>query len=204
MSDVESFSRFCESEFGRTVVDREAAYVKRHVAADDRILDVGCGIGSLEERFPDYEMVGVDRSAAMVRAARERVPAPSLLGDATTLPVATGSVDAVVFISTLEFIPDVDTALAEATRVLDSDGTLVALVLNTRSKYVRSNLQRDGSYFQRMVHRDSAALTDTILEHVEGTRESFLGIDGRTVFESSDPTTAAVSAVVGTPDGQSQ
>lgn len=204
MSDVESFSRFCDSEFGRTVVNREAAYVKRHVAADDRILDVGCGIGSLEERFPDHEMVGVDRSAAMVRAARERVPAPFLLGDATTLPVATGSVDAVVFISTLEFISDVDAALAEATRVLDSDGTLVTLVLNTRSEYVRSNLQRDESYFQRMVHRDSAALTDTILERVEGTRESFLGIEDRTVFESSDPTTAAVSAVVGTLDGQSQ
>lgn len=199
MSDVESFIRFCESEFGTAVMDRESAYVKQHVAGDDRILDVGCGIGSLEERFPNHEMIGLDRSKAMIHTARERVSAPLLLGDATALPIATGAVDAVVFVSTLEFIPDIDAVLTEATRVLKSDGTLVALVLNTRSEYVRSNLQREGSYFQRMVHRDSDAVTETVLNHIDGTREYFLGITDRTVFESTDPTVAAISAVVGTP-----
>lgn len=199
MSDVESFVRFCDSEFGAAVMDREAAYVRRHVAADDRALDAGCGIGSLEERVPDRRLIGLDRSAAMIRTARDRVDAPFVLGDATALPVASGSVDAVVFVSTLEFVPDVEAALTEATRVLASDGTLVALVLNTDSEYVRSNLRREGSYFQRMVHRDSAALTERILERVDGEREYFLGISDEEVFESSDPTTAAVSAVVGQP-----
>jgi ubiquinone/menaquinone biosynthesis C-methylase UbiE len=199
MSDVESFIRFCESEFGTAVMDREAAYVKQHVGADDRILDVGCGIGSFEERFPDHELVGVDRSEAMIQAARDRVSAQFVLGDATALPVATASVDAVVSVSTLEFIPDVDAVLAEATRVLAPGGTLVALVLNTRSEYVQSNLQRDGSYFQRMVHRDSGALADRILEHVEGEQEFFLGISDGELFESTDPSRAAISAVVGTP-----
>ncbi|WP_241659153.1 class I SAM-dependent methyltransferase [Halorubrum salsamenti] len=180
-------------------MDREAAYVKRHVATDDRILDIGCGVGSLEERFPDHEIIGVDRSEEMTRAARERVSAPIVLGDATALPVATGSVDAVVFVSTLEFIPDADAALAEATRVLASGGTLIALVLNTRSEYVQSNLQREGSYFRRMAHRDSEVLTDTVSEYVDGERDLFLGISGEEVFESSDPTAAAISAVVGTP-----
>ncbi len=199
MSDVESFIRFCEGEFGTAIMDREAAYVKQHVSADDRILDVGCGIGSLEERFPDHDMVGVDRSEAMIRAAQTRVSAPLVLGDATALPLATASVDAVVFVSTLEFVPDTDAALAEATRVLAPEGTLVALLLNTRSEYVQSNLQREGSYFQRMVHRDSEVLADTILEHVEGEQEFFLGISDEQVFESTDPSNAAISAVVGTP-----
>lgn len=198
MSDVETFIRFCESEFGTAVMDREAAYVKQHVDTGDRILDVGCGIGSLEERFSDHEMIGVDRSEAMIRAARERVSAPFVLGDATTLPIAAASVDAVVSVSTLEFIPDIGAVLAEATRVLTPGGTLVALVLNTRSEYVQSNLQREGSYFQRMVHRDSEALADTILEYVEGKQEFFLGISDEQVFESTDPSTAAISAVVGT------
>jgi ubiquinone/menaquinone biosynthesis C-methylase UbiE len=199
MSDVDSFVRFCESEFGTAVLDREAAYVKQHLSTDDRTLDVGCGIGSLEERFPDRGMIGVDRSETMIRTARNRVSAPFVLGDATALPIATASVDAIVFVSTLEFIPDIDAVLAEATRVLDSDGTLVALVLNTRSEYVRSNLQREGSYFQRMVHRDSAAVADAILEYVEGKQEFFLGISDERVFESTDPSKAAISAVVGTP-----
>jgi ubiquinone/menaquinone biosynthesis C-methylase UbiE len=198
MSDVESFIRFCESEFGTAVMNREAAYVKQHVSADDRILDVGCGIGSLEERFPDHEMIGVDRSEAMIQAAQDRVSAPFVLGDATALPIATASVDAVVSVSTLEFIPDIDAVLAEATRVLAPGGTLVALMLNTRSEYVQSNLQREGSYFQRMVHRDSEALADTILEYIEGDQEFFLGISDEQVFESTDPSKAAISAVVGT------
>jgi ubiquinone/menaquinone biosynthesis C-methylase UbiE len=200
MSDVESFVRFCESEFGTAVMDREAAYVRQYVAPEDRILDVGCGIGSLEERLSASNIVGLDRSEAMIQAARKRVSAPFILGDATALPVATESADAVVFVSTLEFIPDIDTVLTEATRVLDSEGVLIALVLNTRSEYVRANLQREGSYFQRMVHQDSEQLTETILEYVDGTQEFFLGISDETVFESTDSTTAAISAVVGNPE----
>lgn len=199
MSDVESFVRFCESEFGRAVMDREATYVKQHLADDDRVLDVGCGIGSLEERMLEHEVIGVDRAKAMIQTARTRVSAPFVLGDATALPIATASVDAVVLVSTLEFVPDIDTVLAEATRVLGPEGTLVALVLNTRSEYVRSNLQREGSYFQRMAHRDSETVTETILEHVDGEQEFFLGISDRDVFESADPTVAAITAVVGSP-----
>lgn len=182
-------------------MDREAAYIRQHVGADDRILNVGCGISSLEERVLEYKMIGLDRSVEMVQTARDRVAAPVVLGDATELPIGTASVDTVVFISTLEFIPDIDAALAEATRVLASEGTLVTLVLNTRSEYVQSNLRREGSYFQRMVHQDSEALTQTIFEHVDGEQEFFFGISDREVFESSDPTTAAISAVVGIPTG---
>ena len=199
MSDIQSFIRFCESEFGTAVMDREAAYIKQYVAADDRILDVGCGIGSLEERFRDHDIIGIDRSEAMVQTAQKRAYAPFVLGDATTLPIADGSVDTVVFVSTLEFIPDIETVLAEATRVLAPDGTVITLVLNTRSEYVQANLRREGSYFQRMVHQDSAALTETILEYVDGDHEFFLGISDEDVFESSEPTVAAISAVVGTP-----
>jgi hypothetical protein len=52
-----------------------------------------------------------------------------------------------------------------------------------------------------MVHRDSAALTDKILEYVEGNQAFFLGIADEYVVESSDPTVAALSAVVGAPTG---
>jgi len=184
MSDVGSFVRFCESDFGTAVMNREAAYVKAHVGSKDTILDVGCGIGSLEERFTSSDIVGLDRSAAMVRTARERVAVPFIQGDARSLPIPTGGIDAVVFV---------------ATRVLEPDGRVVALVLNTQSTYVQSNLQREGAYFQRMVHRDTDALVERIGEYVDGTQEYLLGIADETVVESSAPDTAAVTAVVGTP-----
>ena len=49
-----------------------------------------------------------------------------------------------------------------------------------------------------MVHRDTAALVDTICEYVEGEQEFRLGISDGQVFESTDPSKAAISAVVGT------
>ena len=49
-----------------------------------------------------------------------------------------------------------------------------------------------------MVHRDSDAVAETILEYVDGNRGFFLGISNEEVFESTDPTTAAISAVGGT------
>lgn len=179
MTTVESFVRFCESEFGTAVMDREADFVNRHVGTDDRLLDVGCGIGSLEKRFPQHTMIGIDRSKAMVRTARQRAPGSVLVGDARTLPIHTGAVDAVVFVTTLEFIPDVEAILTEATRDLTPDGTVVALVLNTRSDYVRSSLQRTGSYVQQMVHRDSDALAAKILDTIDGTKEYFSASTGR-------------------------
>ena len=199
MSDVESFIRFCESDFGTAVMDREAAYLKPFVDPGDRILDVGAGIGSIEARFQGYEIVGLDVAAEMVRTARSRVDAPFLVGDALSLPIGNEVVDAVFFVSTLEFIPEVEAVLDEANRVLRPDGTLVALILNTASGYVQANLERDGSYVQRMVHRDTAKLATTIETYVDGRREFILGIDDRNVFETCDPEEAAILAVSGTP-----
>lgn len=203
MSDIEAFIRFCESDFGTTVMDREARYLKKHIDISDRILDVGCGIGSLEERLESYDVLGIDQSEEMVHTARHRTGAHFFQGDARSLPFATGAFDAVVFVATLEFIPDVNYAISEAIRVLDPDGTFIALVLNTRSEYVNTNLQREGSYFERMVHRKSEELTDAVLDRIDGTREYFLGIDGESVFESCDPASAAITAVVGSPAQQS-
>lgn len=199
MSDVESFVRFCESDFGTAVMDREAAYVAQFLSPGDLVLDVGAGIGSLEERIPDHELVGLDASPSMVHTARTRADAPFVVGDARALPVGTDRVDAAVFVSTLEFIPEVEAALAETTRVLRPDGTLVALVLNTESAYVRSNLEREGSYFQRMVHRETADLAATIETYVDGHSEYILGIEDEDVFETNDPTEAALLAITGSP-----
>jgi ubiquinone/menaquinone biosynthesis C-methylase UbiE len=199
VSDVERFRRFCESDFGATVMDRESEYVKRHLEADDRILDVGCGIGSLEERLAEFEIVGVDQSRPMLEMARQRASAMFVLGDAERLPIDTDTVDVVLFVAALEFIPRVDTAIEEALRVLCSDGTLIALLLNTRSEYVQTHLQREDSYFQRMIHRDTEALERRLLQMIDGTSENILGIEDDSIVECADSTIAAVTAVVGSP-----
>ena len=199
MSDVESFVRFCESEFGAEVMAREAAYLGQFLESTDRVLDVGGGIGAIEERLSGHDIVGLDISEDMVRTARSRVDGEFVVGDGRSLPISTDAVDAIFFVATLEFIPEVEVVLSEAIRVLHTDGVLAALLLNSRSAYVRANLQREGSYFQEMVHRDTDELATTVAEYVDAEPEYILGIRAGSVFETDDPEEAAILAVAGNP-----
>jgi len=89
-----------------------------------RALDVGTGTGAaallVAERFPDAEVTGVDLSPAMVAAARAKTP-PELdgrlrfvEGDASALPVATGSCDLVTLVNMIPFFEELARVLAPA------------------------------------------------------------------------------------------
>jgi ubiquinone/menaquinone biosynthesis C-methylase UbiE len=199
MSDVESFVRFCGSDFGDAVMAREATHLSEPFEQNDRVLDLGAGIGSIQKRLPGHDIVGLEISEGMVQTVRSRVDGRFVLGDARTLPITTDALGAVFFVATLEFIREVETGLSEAVRVFKPDGVLAALVSNTRSNHVRSSLKREDSHFQQIVHRDTEELASTIDRYVDTDREYFLGIRDRAVFETADPERAAILAVRGQP-----
>lgn len=101
-----------------------------------RLLDVGCGRGGptrhLAEESP-FDVVGIDlvpHNVAMAREAEGDSPrrgrdgsTPSfLVGDATRLPFASGSFAACVAIDSLVYVPAVERAFDELSRVLADDG----------------------------------------------------------------------------------
>ena len=99
----------------------------------DLVLDVGCGTGAqlaLYRRF-GCRLAGIDPAPAMVaRASRKLGPAARIhLGSATAIPYPDASVDLVLFSMMLhELAQDIRGAvLAEAARVLRSDGRIVVL-----------------------------------------------------------------------------
>ena len=71
-SDVENFIRFCESDFGKRVLEKEVEFVYHELKGSQRILDVGCGIGQFEQMLPSLNMVGLDVSEEMLEEARKR------------------------------------------------------------------------------------------------------------------------------------
>src|SRR4051794_36484284 len=94
-------------------------------------VDVGCGTGVLTAAVLEHarpsSVLGVDASAAFVRTASDRVGDPRVrfeVGDAATLPVGGGTMDAVVSGLVLNFLPDAAAALAEWRRVLRPGGVL--------------------------------------------------------------------------------
>jgi SAM-dependent methyltransferase len=97
-----------------------------------RVAEIGCGTGAVSRALASRpgvgEVVGVDPSPAFLEKGRELAQhLPNLTfveGDARALPLEDGSLDAVVFHTTLCHIPEPERALAEARRVLRGQGRL--------------------------------------------------------------------------------
>lgn len=103
-----------------------------HVGRDSLVLEIGCGVGitpCYAARTLGCQVTAIDRSARMLawaqrRVRRERLDARVLLvnADATALPFADNSFDAVVCESVTAFVPDKARALSEYARVVRPGG----------------------------------------------------------------------------------
>jgi malonyl-CoA O-methyltransferase len=140
-------ARFAEHDaIVREVADRmmERLSLMRHAVA--RVLDLGCGPGAartaLLQRFPAAQWLGVDLSAAMLRAAAgrrgwrltiarwlerlRRAPrAARICASAERLPFADGSIDLVFCNLMLHWHPAPHEAVAEIARVLRTGGLVL-------------------------------------------------------------------------------
>jgi SAM-dependent methyltransferase len=108
-----------------------------------RVLDVGCGTGSLSFCLArDGRIVsvrGLDLSPAYVEYAKCRNDDPRLdfeVGDARALPFPDASFDHAVSMLALPFVADPDLAVREMRRVTRRSGTVAAGVWDTRGGFV--------------------------------------------------------------------
>lgn len=93
-----------------------------------RLLDVGAGDGWLTKILSarDWKCLTLDRSAEMARHAARRLGNGRVaVADASALPLAAGSLDAVAAAFLLPHVTDLDRLFAELHRVLRSGGRLV-------------------------------------------------------------------------------
>ena len=105
------------------------------LAPGERVLDVGCGTGSLLFHLADRperpEVTGIDASPIYVAAARQRAGTRSIVveeGDAAALRFADASFDRALSQLVLQFIPDAASAVAGMARVVRAGGTVAAAV----------------------------------------------------------------------------
>jgi SAM-dependent methyltransferase len=98
---------------------------------NERILDLGCGTGTLIERLleltPEIEIVGLDSSTEMLNVARQKLPESVELqvGSADSIPYPDESFDRVISTSAFHYFRNPDRSIREAKRVLKPNGRLV-------------------------------------------------------------------------------
>ncbi len=112
------------------------------------ILEVGSGTGHFlrEVARSGALCVGIEPSAGMLSVATSRPVANVgyVRGRGESLPFKEASFDSLLFMTTLEFVQDVDAAIREATRVVRPSGRLVFGVLNAHGPWARMRKHEGG------------------------------------------------------------
>lgn len=106
-----------------------------NLSSNDRILDVACGTGELEQllaaEISCQQIVGVDLSEQMLAQARRKLQAFSHIkfqrATVRSLPFPTQSFDVVISANSFHYFDDPLASLQEMRRVLKLDGRLVLL-----------------------------------------------------------------------------
>jgi hypothetical protein len=110
---------------GLTVLCDRMAFMHEllgRLPVEGRVLDLGCGNGSFDASGLQATVIGLDLEGGSTPPAR------FVRGDASGLPFAAGTFDAVVSNHSLEHVRDLDGCLSEMSRVLKSDGCVYVAV----------------------------------------------------------------------------
>ena len=104
--------------------------IATRIAGGRRVLDVGCGegYGTASLTQTSDHVCGIDKSLDVIERAKRiysDLNVNFLVGDATALPVPTGSIDLVVCFEVIEHVPDAHQVLAELDRVLSDSGVAI-------------------------------------------------------------------------------
>jgi ubiquinone/menaquinone biosynthesis C-methylase UbiE len=125
-------------------LDLRTGFLFAHLAAGQRVLDLGCGDGAfselISERFENVELIAADVAEAALERARRRPRLPDRVdlvlvpfdGD---LPFADNAFDVVWASEVIEHVADTGRWLSEVRRVLAPGGTLALTTPNhTRAR----------------------------------------------------------------------
>ncbi len=108
--------------------------IAMHGSYSGKILDIGCGVGSLLKRVPrtsSQKLFGIDIAPKLIEEAGKANPdADVRVGDAEALPYESGMFDVVFMTEVLEHMLDFDKAVSELVRVLKPGGTAIVTVPN--------------------------------------------------------------------------
>jgi len=134
----------------RRSAETHAAHLLPHLKPGMRVLDFGCGPGTisagLAKAVEPGELHGIDMEESQLSIARAAAAAGGHdnatfhVGDVTDLPFEDNSFDVVHCHAVLNHIPETQTVLAEVKRVLKPSGIISSRELITASSFIEPDL----------------------------------------------------------------
>ena len=206
MGSAEKYMEFYRRKSGREMAERELDFIDGMLGGCKKILSVGCGPavieGEMKRLHPDADVAGIDISPEMLKHAPESVHA--VIGDARNMGFRDETFDCVLYLTSLEFIPDCEKALEETHRVLKHGGKVLVMMLNPESRYFSGKYGNEDSYIRKNIkHRDIGSMRKCITKYFDIKSEGyFLGIKDGDIVESNDPEVASLYVLEGMKNGE--
>ncbi len=129
--EIPAFQERLDRQAARTAHLRRPLYERAGLERASRVLDVGCGSGSVTAdlaRACHGRVVAVDADPTMVRRSRQRLDGAATVvrADGRALPFADGSFDVAVCNLVLLWSPEPERIVAEMARVVRPGGVVLA------------------------------------------------------------------------------
>jgi ArsR family transcriptional regulator len=141
--------------------------------ADYVVADLGCGTGNMTAELAGHvkQVIGVDSSASMLKAAKKRTAGFDHVdlrkGDLTALPIETATCDAALLVLALGYVTEPPKPVGELARILRPNGraVIVDLLPHDREEFRRQTGQMslgfDASVVRKMML--DAGLSDVVI-----------------------------------------
>jgi len=194
------------------VLRRAKALELAHPQLGEQVVDIGCGPGFLTADLgagvgDGGSVLGIDQSDSMLALATRRCAGhPGIRiesGDAVELKVEDGRFDLVVSTQVLEYVADIDRAVAEIARVLHPGGRAVLLATDWRSIAWHSS---DDARMDRMLlaweeHLAHPALPRTLGRRLADAGLRVMNIERHSILEGAEDRTGYSAMLVGAMSG---
>jgi ubiquinone/menaquinone biosynthesis C-methylase UbiE len=196
--EVENYLHSCSTQFWQQVFQAELEYLLRYLIPGQTILSVGCGPALLEQALTQqgFQVTGLDVSREALACVPDGIRA--VVGKAEEMPFPEASFETATYIVSLQFIEAYHEAIKKTVSVLKPGGNLIVMLLNPESPFFKAKQLEPDSYIRKIRHTDLQAIQKVLSGYFNIQSEYILGIQGDSIFTSSDPAEAALYIIRGT------
>ena len=195
---MDKYIQSCRTDFWKKVFKAELEYATQELKGAKDVLSVGCGPAIIEAGLDEksFNVTGLDITKEALGHVPDRVR--TVVGSAENMDFAPESFDAVLYVTSIQFIERYEEAIQQSACVLRAEGKLLMMLLNPQSEFFKQKTKKPDSYINKIKHRNLTEIEAAVKKYYLVKTEYFLGIDGTRVFQSQDSHKASLYIIKGT------